>query len=398
MTEVARDRTFPRWLVVLLGVAATVISVAGLRGAAEIITPVFLALILVIAVHPVLESARAHGAPRWLAVTLALLVLYAVLLGLVVTLAISVARLAALLPQYADEIQGLLDDVRSFLGSLGIERDEVASAFAGIDQGSVLGFVSGLVTALLHAVGNLLFVLVTASFMGMDASGLPERLRSVPGTSPTLGPALAGFVQKTRSYLLVSTVFGLIVAAIDTVALLLLGIPLPILWGLLSWITNYIPNIGFLVGLVPPALLALLVDGPRSAVLVVAIYCVVNFVIQSVIQPAVVGDAVGLSVTVTFLSLVAWTWILGPLGALLALPLSLLVKAVLLDADPSRQWALTLVSSPPATGRTRRRGRATDGKARQADEGHDPPTPRERKLAPTVEGGAAAKDPPPDVP
>ncbi|MGY1665835.1 AI-2E family transporter [Geodermatophilus sp. SYSU D00696] len=364
MTDPAGDRVLPRWLVVLLGVAATVIAVAGVRSAADVVAPVFLALMLIIAVHPVLTWARRHGAPTWLALTLALLVLYAVVIGLVLTLGVSVARLATLLPEYREEIDGLIDDVGGLLTSLGIGQDEVDRALAGIDPESVLGFIGGLVSGLLDAVSNLLFVLATVLFMGVDAGGLPDRLRSVPGASPALTAALGGFTRSTRSYLVVSTVFGLVVAVVDTVALFLLGIPLPILWGLLSWITNYVPNIGFVIGLVPPALLALLVDGPGLALVVVVVYSVANFVIQSIIQPAVVGDAVGLSVTVTFLSLVAWTWILGPLGALLALPLTLLVKAVLLDADPGREWARTLVSSPPPRpGRRARRRPGPDAAA-----------------------------------
>jgi AI-2 transport protein TqsA len=372
MSEFAGERAFPRWLTVLLGIASTVIAVAGFRSAAEIIAPIFLALVLVIAAHPVLTWARAHGAPQWLAVALALLVLYAIVIGLAVTLGISVARLAALLPQYRNEIDGLLGDVRSLLTSAGVGREQVASAFAGIDPQSVLGFVSGLVSGLLGALGTLVFVLATALFMGVDASRLPDRLRAVPGVSRNLSRALGTFAERTRRYLVVSTVFGLIVAVIDTVALLLLGIPLAILWGLLSWITSYIPNIGFLIGLTPPTLLALLVDGPRLAGLVVLVYCVANFVIQSIIQPAVVGDAVGLSVTVTFLSLIAWTWVLGPLGALLALPLSLLAKAVLLDADPERAWARTLVSSPPGTGSAQPRPTPESDAAQTPPEGDEP--------------------------
>lgn len=388
MSEFAGERAFPRWLTVLLGVASTVVAVAGFRSAAEIIAPVFLALVLVIAAHPVLTWARAHGAPQWLAVTLALVALYTIVLGVAVSLVISVARLAALLPRYHDEIDGLLTDVRSLLASVGVGREEVASAFAGIDPGSVLGFVSGLVSGLLGALGTVAFVLATALFMGVDASGLPDRLRAVPGVSPGLSRALAGFTVRTRRYLVVSTVFGLIVAAIDTVALLLLGIPLPLLWGLLAWITNYIPNIGFLVGLAPPTVLALLVDGPRLALLVVLIYCVANLVIQSVIQPAVVGDAVGLSVTVTFLSLVAWTWVLGPLGALLAIPLSLLAKAVLLDADPERAWARTLVSSPPGSG-------GEQGRAEPLEPDADEHLPgQERRRPRPADGRAIAEDHP----
>jgi predicted PurR-regulated permease PerM len=142
----------------------------------------------------------------------------------------------------------------------------------------------------------------------------------------------------------VSTVFGLIVAVIDTLLLWALGIPLPVLWGLLAFITNYIPNIGFLIGLVPPALLGLLEGGVPLMVAVIAVYSVVNFVIQSVIQPKIVGDAVGLSTTVSFLSLVFWGWVLGPLGALLAIPLSLLAKGLLVDIDPATRWIDPLIS------------------------------------------------------
>ena len=115
----------------------------------------------------------------------------------------------------------------------------------------------------------------------------------------------------TRSYLIVSTVFGLIVAVIDTAALWVMGIPAPLLWGLLAFITNYIPNIGFIIGLIPVAVLGLLEGGVGLMLGVIAVYCLVNVVIQSVIQPKVVGDAVGLSATLTFLSLVFWAWVLG---------------------------------------------------------------------------------------
>jgi predicted PurR-regulated permease PerM len=99
------------------------------------------------------------------------------------------------------------------------------------------------------------------------------------------------------------------------------------------------------IGLIPPALLALLQGGIRQAVLVIVAYSVINVVIQSLIQPKVVGDTVGLSITLTFLSLVFWSYVIGPLGALLAVPLSLLTKALLVDADPASRW-LDLLLSP----------------------------------------------------
>ena len=128
----------------------------------------------------------------------------------------------------------------------------------------------------------------------------------------------------------------------------MVGVPLPLLWGLLAFITNYIPNVGFIIGLIPPALLALLEGGPQLMVLVIVVYSVINFIIQSVIQPKILADAVNLSLTLTFLSLVFWAFVIGPIGALLAVPLTLLMKALLLDADPNTRWISSLLEGGPA--------------------------------------------------
>jgi len=174
-----------------------------------------------------------------------------------------------------------------------------------------------------------------------------------------------------------------LVAVLDAGALWLMGIPLPILWGVLSFITNYIPNIGFLIGLIPPVLLALLVGGPGLAVLVIVVYSVVNFVLQSLVQPVFVGDAVGLSLTVSFLSVFVWAAILGPLGAVLAVPLSLFVYALVLGQDPDRRWARALVSQSEVVeaekkSRNRRGARPHTGDGQgDGEETAAPPRPRE---------------------
>jgi predicted PurR-regulated permease PerM len=146
-------------------------------------------------------------------------------------------------------------------------------------------------------------------------------------------------------------VFGLIVAVIDTLALIWIGVPVAALWGLLAFITNYIPNIGFVIGVVPPAVIGLLEGGWQMMLSVVVVYCVINVVIQSVIQPRVVGDAVGLSPTITMLSLVFWAATLGAIGALMAVPLSLLARALLVDADPNAAWVVPLLSGNEKPGR-----------------------------------------------
>ena len=200
----------------------------------------------------------------------------------------------------------------------------------------------GLVATLTVVYGTLIALLL---FMAVDATTYDRRLAILRRIRPDIAVALTSFSSGTRKYLVVSTVFGLIVAVLDAGALWLMGIPLPILWGLLSFITNYIPNIGFVLGLVPPALLGLLEGGPKLMVLVIVVYSVLNFVIQSIIQPKFVGETADIAVTLTVVALVVWGWVLGPLGAFLAIPLTLLVKALLIDADPHSRWINTLVTS-----------------------------------------------------
>ncbi|MFE3292711.1 AI-2E family transporter [Rhodococcus sp. NPDC059234] len=339
----------PRGLVVLLGMAGAVVAVAGVKSFSGVVGPVFLALMLVVGVQPLGTWLQRKGAPRWVAVVATLLAVYAILLGLVAALAVSIAQLATLLPDYADKANQLVADVQSWLAQLNIGSDQVDKALSNIDFGKLVGLLDNILRGLLSVFSNLFFILALLIFMAFDASTFGERMRAVAYARPDIAYAFSSFAGGTRSYLIVSTVFGLIVAVIDAGALWAMGIPLPILWGLLSFITNYIPNIGFVIGLIPPALIALLQGGPMLMIWVIVVYSVINVIIQSVIQPKFVGDAVGLSVTLTFLALVFWGWVLGPLGALLAIPMTLLVKALLLDIDPTTRWANALIAESPPT-------------------------------------------------
>ncbi|GAA4473085.1 AI-2E family transporter [Rhodococcus olei] len=337
----------PRGLVVLLTLTGGVVVIGGIKAFSGIVGPVFLALMLTVAVQPLGNWLQRKGAPKWLAVVGTLATVNLVLFGLVGALAVSAGQLATLLPTYADKANELLADLHSWLASLNIGSDQVDKALSGIDYSKLIGFFDDLLGMLVGVFSNVFFILALLLFMAVDASSFTDRMRAVAYSRPDIAYAFSRFAGGTRSYLVVSTIFGLIVAVIDSAALWALGIPLPILWGLLSFITNYIPNIGFVIGVIPPALIALLQGGPILMIWVIVVYSVINVIIQSVIQPKFVGDAVGLSVTLTFLALVFWGWVLGPLGALLAIPATLLVKALLLDIDPATRWANALISGQP---------------------------------------------------
>jgi predicted PurR-regulated permease PerM len=339
----------PRTLLVIVGLAAAMVTVLGLRALSDIVGPAFLALVLTVAVEPARPWMVRKGVPEWLASLLAILMVYVVLLGLALSLLVAGARFATLLPSYQDDLNSLLKDVGSDLQSLGITQQQIDQAAGSFNLDSLVSLVSGLAGGLLGLLSNLFFVVTLVLFMVFDASGFGRRLRALAPDRTPLVDALGSFAHGTRRYLVVSTVFGLIVAVIDTLALIWIGVPVAVLWGLLAFITNYIPNIGFVIGVLPPAVIGLLEGGPGMMLAVVGTYSVINVVIQSIIQPRVVGEAVGLSPTITMLSLVFWAATLGAIGALMAVPLSLLAKALLVDADPGSRWLDPLLSGRDPT-------------------------------------------------
>lgn len=344
----------PRWLVLLLGGAAATIALGGVRTLAWLIAPVLLALVIVVALMPVQRWLLRHGVPRWASATVLLLLVWAILLSFVALLVVSVAQLAALLPDYAPEFNALLRSVQNDLNDAGVVSGQISDLVSQIDYGQLVGVATGLLSSLTDAASTLLLLLSALVFLAIESGGFGRRLALIAAERPHLLIAMGLFARGTRSYLLVSTVFGFVVAVGDTIALAIIGVPLPLLWGLLSFITNYVPNIGFVLGLLPPALLALLDGGWSDMWAVVIVYSVLNFVIQTLIQPRFVGDSVGLSMTVTFVALLFWGWALGALGALLAIPLTLLVKALLVDVDPRGHWLDSLLREEPRAPRTSR--------------------------------------------
>ncbi len=334
---------------VLIALAAATIVVAGLRSASGLIGPVFLALTLTISVYPLRGLLVRRGVPSWAAALCCVVAVYVLLVGLSLALVTATAQFAQLLPAYESEFDAVVSDLGGWLASLGVGEDQVREILGSVTFGRITGLLATLLGAVVAVTSDLVFILTLVLFLGVDGTRFPGHLSRVGESRAPLVQSLVGFATGTRRYLQISTIFGLIVAVLDSVALAALGIPVPLLWGLLAFITNYIPNIGFVIGLVPPAILGLLEGGPGLCLAVIGVYSVINVVIQTIIQPKFVGDAVGLSTTLTFLSLIFWTWVLGPMGALLAIPLSLLTRAVLVDLDPASHWLGPLLSNRDPT-------------------------------------------------
>ena len=334
----------PRLAMVVIVAGSLVLVLAGARTISGIIGPAFLALVLTITVHPVRRALVRRNVPEWVVAIAVVLSVYLLLFSVSIALLVSAGRLAALLPEYQDEFQGYVTDVTNWLASLGVTEEQATSAAQSIDPSSLVGLIGDAFSAILGVLSNFFFVVTVALMMAFDTGGVERVMAVVRRSRPHLVDAMVSFAHGTRVYMGVAAGFGFIVAVIDGIALYLMGVPGAFIWAVLAFVTNFIPNIGFVIGVIPPAIIGLLEGGPALMIGVIVVYSVINVVIQSVIQPRYVGDAVGLSPTITLLSLIFWAWALGAIGALLAVPFSLFMRAVLVEADPTAHWVLPILS------------------------------------------------------
>jgi predicted PurR-regulated permease PerM len=363
---------FPRGLIILLGIAAALVVALGMRQFSNILGPVFMALVLSIAVHPIHRLAAHYHLPAWLGMILSLIAVYLIVFGLFAILVIAGIQFASLLQSYGPQFQAFLQDASQALQSVGISQEKLQDFVNELSPSRLVGVASSLLGGLAGVLSDIFFLIVLLFFTVVDAGDFASKLKRVPVHGQRLANVFDRFAVGSRQYLAVATVFGLIVAFCDLIALWILDIRYAWLWALLAFITNYIPNIGFIIGLVPPTIIALLDHDVVTAIIVVAVYCVLNFVIQTIIQPRVVGVTVGLSATLSFLSLIVWATILGASGAFLAIPLSLLVKALLVDVDPEQIWVSPLLSSEKP-------GKESDGAQSKESEAVEPTLERDAK-------------------
>jgi AI-2 transport protein TqsA len=337
--------TVPRSIIVLLGFVGVVVVGIGTKAASGIIGPTMLALVLTIAVLPIGRWAREHGWPTWVATLTALAAAYLILLVMVVGMVVCLIKFADLLPSYAAEAKDLTKNAEDSLAQLGLSTGSTSEALSKLDPTRFAEVLAGLISGILDALGFLFFVITLMFFFVVAVPGFAPRVSALQRTKPELAASMGKFLRGCQTYLLMTALFGAIVGVLDAGALWLLGVPLPLVWGFFSFLTNFVPNIGFIIGIIPPAFLALLDDGWRGLLLVALAYSILNVTIQTFIQPRIVGNSVGLSAEITFMSLVVWTFLLGALGALLAVPMTLLLRAIFIDADRRASWVAPLIDA-----------------------------------------------------
>lgn len=327
--------------------AAFIIVVAGMRAAETLLVPFLLSVFIAVICGPILFWMQRRGVP----LVVAMLLVIAFVLGLAVLIAAlvgsSVDDFSRNIPQYQQRLNSQSAGLIAWLTGVGVPvpPDLLANQF---DPGKAMKLVAGVLKGFTGALTNTFLILLTVIFILMEASSFPKKLRSVLDNPDTSMSGFRTFAENVKQYVVIKTITSLATGTLVAILLVVLGVDYPLLWGLLAFMLNYVPSIGSIIAAVPAVLLALIQLGPGTAVAAMVGYAVINVVIGSIIEPRFMGKGLGLSALVVFLSLVFWGWVLGPVGMLLSVPLTMTVK-IALDSNEETRWIAVLLgpAQPP---------------------------------------------------
>jgi predicted PurR-regulated permease PerM len=325
-----------RLVIYLVAFASIFVILFGIRSSAYIINPILLAAVITITVLPVPSRLTKRGMPGWLALVLSIL-LVVLLLGLVIaTVFFSVTKLTTELPTYMDSA--------SQQASADLSATTDSETSAQVEQ--VIISMGPVAAGLLESVFNLLvqFGLALVIFFFMISAALSLPAPSRMGLDPNL-PAIsriASLTEDVRKYMTVLTGVNFLVGLGDMIFLLFMGVDYAVLWGLLAWFMGYIPSIGFIIALIPPVLMAYAQYGLQSALIVLIAYVLINGGIQNFYQPKVMGDRLKISPVIVFIGLFIWGYLLGGIGAILAVPLTLMVLIIMENFEGTRPVAILM--------------------------------------------------------
>jgi len=318
--------------------AAIIIILAGIKAAASLITPLLLAFFITIIISPFFLFLKKKKLPQGLAITIVMVVLFGVLWLLVVFLGNSVHDFTQNVPKYEAKLHQDMVDILEKLSSYGVEipKESIMEIFA-TDQ--IMGYISKGLKSFSALLTNFFLITVTVVFLLMEIANFSKKLKR---TNLKILNSIVAIAEHVKQFILLKSLTSLATGVIVAVSLKLLGIDYALLWGLVAFLLNFIPNIGSIIAAVPAVLMALVQYDFSIALIVIALYIVINITIGSIIEPRIMGEGLGLSTLVVFLSLVVWGWLLGPVGMLLSVPLTIMIKIILYEKKETRQIAILL--------------------------------------------------------
>ena len=334
-------RTFQTPTVLIL--AGFIIVVAGMKAASSILVPFFMAVFIAVICTPPLFWLQRKGVPKILALIVILVVILGVGLLFGALIGSSLNDFLISLPGYQERLSNHVAALVNWLREKGvtIPKEEVPKSF---HPGWVMDLAGGIFSALSSVLANMFLILITVVFILLEAADLPKKLRVVLKNPERSLSTIEKFSQSAKRYLVIKTLTSAATGLVILLWLLILGVDYPVLWATLSFLLNYVPNIGPIIAALPVALLALVQLGAGSALLTVLGFVVVHIVLGNLIEPKVMGKGLSLSPLVVLLSLVFWGWVLGPLGMILSVPMTSLVKIALESYKGTQGVAIMLGS------------------------------------------------------
>jgi predicted PurR-regulated permease PerM len=296
-----------------------------------------LAGLIVLACGPLIDWLRPR-LPK-IATLLITLVIAVVVLGLFVVFMIYAGvEFARSLPAYKSQAEALVQQWQAWLQSLGFAPDGAAAVAQAANPSAALDWAARLIAAIGGLLGSGITLAMIMIFMFVDVVLFPGRLAWQGEHRSSYAKRVASYTGDLRQYIVVMVILGTAVGIANTIFFFFMGVPMPLLWGVLSGILNFIPFIGFWFGLIPPTVLTLLEYGWERMLVVAIGYILINATVQNVIQPKLVVSRLNLTPLMSLISSTFWPLVLGPIGAIIGVPLTMSVRTLLLDADPSTRW------------------------------------------------------------
>ncbi|HHI2540603.1 AI-2E family transporter [Klebsiella quasipneumoniae subsp. similipneumoniae] len=326
-------------MVIMLGML--VIILTGIRFAADIIVPFILALFLAVILNPLVQLLVRCRVPRVLAISLLIGLIVMLAVVLLASLGTSLNELARTLPQYRNYLYEPMQTIAPWLQRLGFTVS-VVELNKYIDPNAVMTLVTSLLTQLSNAMSSIFLLLLTVVFMLLEVPQLPAKLQQLMSRPVEGMGAIQRAIDSVSHYLVLKTAISLVTGLVVWGMLVLLDVRFAFMWGLLAFALNYIPNIGSVLAAIPPILQVLVFSGLYEALVVLAGYLIVNLVFGNILEPRIMGRGLGLSTLVVFLSLIFWGWLLGPVGMLLSVPLTIIVKIALEQTSGGQSIAFLL--------------------------------------------------------
>lgn len=331
----------------LVSLAAFCVVVASMKAAANIVNPLLMGMLITMVAWPPMRWLQARKVPE--SISLLLIGLSTLVVGTIFgsIFASAIGGFREKMPLYDANFRTALASGGRWLSDLGIDLD-VATIENAVDPAMVFGQVADIANGIGAMVANFTVVVLVSTFLLLELDALPERVRSLHKHGGVWADRINEVTARVNRYLALKTWLSALTGVVAGLGLAAIGVNHAVLWGTLAFMLNYVPNIGSVLAAIPPTLLAAIQLGPAHVVWVMILFTVVNMVIGNILEPALVGNKMGLSSFVVIVSLLFWGWVLGPVGMFLSVPLTMILK-IGLDESEGYRWAGALLGDSSST-------------------------------------------------